>query len=81
MFTLEQIIKMEEAVSTRKLPVDIKRLMEKRRYSGTEDKWVRIGDLPLHRILRAWAKEPGNTIVEPSHRILRNWPKETRDAG
>ena len=54
MFTLEQIIKMEEAVSTRKLPVDIAKLMEKRRYSKTEDTWVRIGDLPLHRILRAW---------------------------
>ena len=66
MFTLEQIIKMEEAVSTRKLPVDIAKLMNKRRYSHNEDRWVRIGDLPLHRILRAWAKEPGNTIVEPS---------------
>ena len=64
MFTLEQIIKMEEAVSTRKLPVDIAKLMNKRRYSHNEDRWVRIGDLPLHRILRAWAKEPGNTIVE-----------------
>lgn len=66
MFTLEQIIKMEEAVSTRKLPVDIEKMMEKRRYSATEGAWVRIGDLPLHRVLRAWAKEPGNTIVEPS---------------
>ena len=66
MFTLEQIIKMEEAVSTRKLPVDIAKLMNKRRYSHNEDRWVRIGDLPLHRVLRAWAKEPGNTIVEPS---------------
>tara|TARA_R100001510_G_C7651732_1_gene209474 strand:+ start:399 stop:602 length:204 start_codon:yes stop_codon:yes gene_type:complete len=66
MFTLEQIIKMEEAVSTRKLPVDIAKLMDKRRYSHNEDRWVRIGDLPLHRVLRAWAKEPGNTIVEPS---------------
>ena len=57
MFTLEQIIKMEQSISKRKLPVDIKKMMEKRRYSSTEDTWVRIGDLPLHRILRAWAKE------------------------
>ena len=67
MFTLEQIIKMEEAVSTRKLPVDIAKLMNKRRYSHNEDRWVRIGDLPLHRVLRAWAKEPGNTIVEANN--------------
>ena len=66
MFTLDQLIKMEQSLSTRKLPVDIEKLMEKRRYSHNEDRWVRIGDLPLHRVLRAWAKEPGNTIVEPS---------------
>ena len=73
MFTLEQIIKMEEAVSTRKLPVDIAKLMDKRRYSHNEDRWVRIGDLPLHRVLRAWAKEPGNTILEPSQLSGSDW--------
>jgi hypothetical protein len=45
---------MEQSVSTRKLPVDIEKMMEKRRWSENDNAYVRVGDLPLHRILRAW---------------------------
>ena len=57
MFTLDQIIKMEQSLSTRKLPVDIEKMMDRRRWSENDNSYVRVGDLPLHRILRAWHKE------------------------
>ncbi len=54
--TLNQIIEMENVLSTRRIPSDILEMAQRIRYSESKQKYVMIGDLPLHHALRSIIK-------------------------
>lgn len=55
--TLNQILRMENVLSSRTIPSDIVELAHTKRYSESKDKWITLGDQPLHYVLRILAKE------------------------
>ena len=58
--TLNQLLEMENVFATRKIPSDILKLAKTKRYSESKDKWITLGDQPLHYVLRILAKEGVN---------------------
>mgnify|MGYP001169370086 CR=1 FL=1 len=66
--TLNQIIEMENVLSTRRIPSDILKIAQSKRYSESKKKYVIIGDLPLHHALRSLIKEGlTNDTTNASH--------------
>ena len=61
--TLNQIIEMENVLSTRRIPSDILKIAKRKRYSESKKKYVVIGDLPLHHALRSLIKEGQDDAV------------------
>ena len=55
--TLNQIIEMENVLSTRRIPSDILKIASHKRYSESKKKYVELGEQPLHYVLRILAKE------------------------
>jgi len=58
--TLNQVLRMENVLSTRSIPSDIVELAHTKRYSESKQKWITLGDQPLHYVLRILAKEGVN---------------------
>ena len=58
--TLNQILRMENVLSSRTIPSDIVELAHTKRYSESKQKWITLGDQPLHYVLRILAKEGVN---------------------
>ncbi len=57
MITLNQIIQMENVLSTRRIPSDILKIASHKRYSASKQKYVELGELPLHHALRSLIKD------------------------
>jgi hypothetical protein len=55
--TLNQILQMENALATRSIPSDIIKMAHSKRYSKSKQDWIKLGDQPLHYVLRILAKE------------------------
>jgi len=58
--TLNQVLRMENVLSTRSIPSDIVEIAHTKRYSESKQKWITLGDQPLHYVLRILAKEGAN---------------------
>jgi hypothetical protein len=58
--TLNQVLRMENVLSTRSIPSDIVELAHTKRYSESKQKWITLGEQPLHYVLRILAKEGVN---------------------
>jgi hypothetical protein len=58
--TLNQVLRMENVLSTRTIPSDIVELAHTKRYSESKQKWITLGEQPLHYVLRILAKEGVN---------------------
>ena len=55
--TFNQILQMENALATRSMPSDIIKMAHSKRYSESKQEWIKLGDQPLHYVLRILAKE------------------------
>ncbi len=55
--TLNQILQMENVLSTRSIPSDIVDMAHSKRYSESKQKVITLGEQPLHYVLRILAKE------------------------
>ena len=55
--TLNQILQMENALATRSIPSDIVEMAHSKRYSESKQEWIKLGEQPLHYVLRILAKE------------------------
>ena len=55
--TLNQLLAMENVLATRKIPSDIATMAKAKRYSESKQEWIKLGDQPLHYVLRILAKE------------------------
>ena len=55
--TLNQILQMENALATRSIPKDIIKMAHSKRYSESKQDWIKLGEQPLHYVLRILAKE------------------------
>jgi hypothetical protein len=48
---------MENALATRSIPKDIIKMAHSKRYSESKQEWIKLGEQPLHYVLRILAKE------------------------
>ena len=55
--TLNQVLQMENVLSTRSIPSDIVDMAHSKRYSESKQKVITLGEQPLHYVLRILAKE------------------------
>ena len=55
--TLNQILAMENVLATRKIPSDIEAVTNWKYFSDSKQKWITLGEQPLHYVLRILAKE------------------------
>ena len=54
--TLNQLLKIENVLATRKIPSDIEAVTKWKYFSDSKEKWVTLGDQPLHYVLRILTK-------------------------
>ena len=54
--TLNQLLEMENVLATRKIPSDIEAVTKWKYFSDSKEKWVTLGDQPLHYVLRILTK-------------------------
>ena len=55
--TLNQILEMENVLSTRRIPSDIRAVTNWKYFSDSKQKWITLGDQPLHYVLRILTKK------------------------
>ena len=55
--TLNQLLEMENVLATRKIPSDIEAVTKWKYFSDSKEKWVTLGDQPLHYVLRILTKK------------------------
>jgi len=54
--TLNQLLEIENVLATRKIPSDIEAVTKWKYFSDSKEKWVTLGDQPLHYVLRILTK-------------------------
>ena len=55
--TLNQLLEIENVLATRKIPSDIEVVTKWKYFSDSKEKWVTLGDQPLHYVLRILTKK------------------------
>ena len=55
--TLNQILAMENVLATRKIPSDIEAVTNWKYFSDSKQKWITLGEQPLHYVLRILTKK------------------------
>ena len=55
--TLNQLLEMENVLSTRRIPSDIRAVTNWKYFSDSKQKWITLGDQPLHYVLRILTKK------------------------
>tara|TARA_R100001591_G_C4253656_1_gene157855 strand:- start:317 stop:541 length:225 start_codon:yes stop_codon:yes gene_type:complete len=54
--TLNQLLEMENVLATRKIPSDILAMANWKYFSDSKEKWLILGEQPLHYVLRILIK-------------------------
>ena len=54
--TLNQLLEMENVLATRKIPSDIEAVTNWKYFSDSKEKWLTLGEQPLHYVLRILIK-------------------------
>ena len=55
--TLNQLLEMENVLATRKIPSDIAAVTKAKYFSDSKQKWITLGEQPLHYVLRILIKK------------------------
>ena len=55
--TLNQLLEMENVLATRKIPSDIEAVTHWKYFSDSTQKWITLGEQPLHYVLRILTKK------------------------
>lgn len=55
--TLNQVLQMENVLSTRSIPSDIVDIAHWKYFSDSKEQWITLGEQPLHYVLRILTKK------------------------